>query len=84
MGKEGQTGRQDSVSQHTWQQSQHNAALLLPRGLWASQQSHILGGSQKRGNEAGDEELVPVSLLQTQLLTEVTAGPRARCRDGLW
>lgn len=37
MEKQGRKGKQgDSVSQHRWQQSQHDAALLLPRGLQAS------------------------------------------------
>lgn len=53
MEKQGRKGKQgDSVSQHRWQQSQHDAALLLPRGLQASQQSHILRRNQEGGKEA--------------------------------
>lgn len=50
QGRKGKQG--DSVSQHIWQQSQHSAALLMPRSLWASLQSHILGRNQQGGNEA--------------------------------
>lgn len=46
--QQGRKGKQgSSVSQHRWQQAQHNAALLLPSGLQASQHSHVQGEARR-------------------------------------
>lgn len=76
--QQGRKGKQGgSVSQHRWQQAQHDAASLLPSALQASQHSH----DQRRSQEGGKDAALMGWCCKHGCQLDGTAGPTVSCAD---